>query len=413
MMRLKWFSPLPPARTDIANYSARVLAALAERADVEPVEPANAIKADPRDLNRADLCIYHIGNNPDFHGEILSTAIRHPGVIVLHDHAIHELCFGMAERGGGPDAYEALLHRWHGRAGLAAAQAVLRGALSIAEAARSYPLFEAALDRALAAVTHNPAVADELSAVFPLLPVLCLPLPYHRPAERPAPPPAKTVDEPIRLVMFGFMNANRRAMEVIEAWGASPFRDRFTLDLAGELGDRPRVVATAERAGLADRVTIHGFVPEGDLDALIRSADLVLNLRNPSMGEASGSQLRIWANARAAAVTRSGWYAALPDTCVRLIGEESEHDDLLTLLADLAQDRIDLAALGSAGFDALAAHDPAHYAAALVRWLEDVRPVMLDQWARTALIEAAACSHATSLPARLIPEFPACLTPLP
>jgi hypothetical protein len=212
--------------------------------------------------------------------------------------------------------------------------------------------------------------------------------------------------------MFGFMNANRRVLEVMEAWGASPYRDYFVLDLAGDLADRPRLEARAEQLGLSERITIHGFLGDVDLDALIRSADMVLNLRNPSMGEASGSQLRIWANGRASAVTDTGWYARIPTSCVCKVGRDCEHLDLLALLTDLAEGRIDLAAMGRAGFEALAAHDPTQYANALARWLEKTRPAMLDQWARNALIEAVSRGHATSLPAGFFPELPAFLTPI-
>lgn len=417
MMRLVWFSPLSPAKTDIANYTVRVVDELRRRAQVELVDTGGAARQSARTLNRSDLCLYQIGNNPDFHGPILSAAAAHPGVIVLHDRAINELCFGMTEPADMDEAahrqdYRTVMACWHGRDGLAAARRVLDGTLPIATSALHYPLFESALHRALGAVTHNRDVADEVRAAFPHLPVLCLPLPYPQPAQRPAMPALRGPDQPLRLVMFGFMNANRRACEVIEAWAASPWRDRFTLDIAGEAVDRARLDATAARLGLAEQVRHHGFVAEADLDALIRSADLVLNLRNPSMGEASGSQLRIWANARAAAVSDTGWYAQLPDDCVRKIGLEREHDDLLALLTDLATGRLDLAALADAGFARLAAHDPAQYAATLVQWLADQRDTMFAQWTRTALIEAAAQGHAGSLPGGFTPQLPACLTPL-
>src|SRR5256712_349962 len=99
-MKLNWFSPLPPAATDIAHFTTRVLPALSSRAEVTlwtvsearasaraPIEPALSRLADIRtfdphnikwaDLNRADACIYNIGNNPIFHGAIWELARRH------------------------------------------------------------------------------------------------------------------------------------------------------------------------------------------------------------------------------------------------------------------------------------------------------------------------------------------------
>src|SRR4051812_20035917 len=100
-MRLHWFSPLPPAKTDIAHYTARILPDL--RAEIEVVlwvdqqEWDSALEAyatirryDPQqmpwtELNCDDVCIYHIGNNPFFHGPIWMVSRLHPGIVVLHD----------------------------------------------------------------------------------------------------------------------------------------------------------------------------------------------------------------------------------------------------------------------------------------------------------------------------------------
>ena len=61
----------------------------------------------------------------------------------------------------------------------------------------------------------------------------------------------------------------------------------------------PRV----ELLGLRERVTFHGYVSEAELEAALDDADLAVNLRYPTMGEASGSQLRIWDHALPSLVT--------------------------------------------------------------------------------------------------------------
>ncbi|HBL26059.1 MAG TPA: hypothetical protein DD490_04405 [Acidobacteria bacterium] len=43
-MRLAWFSPLPPARSGIADYSAELLPHLAEHLEVEPPAPGATSK---------------------------------------------------------------------------------------------------------------------------------------------------------------------------------------------------------------------------------------------------------------------------------------------------------------------------------------------------------------------------------
>jgi len=49
------------------------------------------------------------------------------------------------------------------------------------------------------------------------------------------------------------------------------------------------------------------------------------------MGEASGSQLRIWNAGTPAAVTREGWYAELSEDTVYFIDQESEISQLQSL----------------------------------------------------------------------------------
>lgn len=49
---------------------------------------------------------------------------------------------------------------------------------------------------------------------------------------------------------------------------------------------------------------------------MLAHSDMALNIRYPSMEEASFSQLRIWEHALPAIVTRVGWYATLPEDVV-------------------------------------------------------------------------------------------------
>ena len=61
-MTVGFFSPLPPARSGVADHSAELLRALEDFPD----EPLGAVEVNARD---ADVSLYHLGNNP-LHGEI-------------------------------------------------------------------------------------------------------------------------------------------------------------------------------------------------------------------------------------------------------------------------------------------------------------------------------------------------------
>lgn len=427
MSRTFWFSPVPPARTDIAQYSARVVPHLASRIEMQVVHPdeeraggklaGGQLDARPastitiRDLNAARLSLYNIGNNPVFHGQILRTGIRHPGIVILHDRALQDLCHAVlddAPKGdGNVGSYEAAMTRWYGRAGREAAQAVLAGDVVVSDLAKDFPLFEVALQGALGAVTHNPEVAAQITERFPGMPVTTLHLPYDLAGHVAPDVPALRPDRPIRLTMFGYLNPNRRLCNFLRAWAQSPWRHRFELDLAGEMHNGPEVTAVMAEVGLGAQVRSHGFLPDDHLNTLIAQSHMVLNLRNPTMGEASGSQLRIWANGAASVVSDTGWYGQLPQGSALRVSTQDEHNALLALLDDLAMGRIDLPAVARRGTECLAASDPATYAASLEEWLAREEESMFMRWSETAQIEAMARTYALCTPPRFIPRLPA------
>ncbi len=119
--------------------------------------------------------------------------------------------------------------------------------------------------------------------------------------------------------------------------------------------------------GLGSRVRRHGFVPAAELHAALARADLAINLRFPSMGEASASQLRIWDAALPSLVTRTGWYAALPEDAVFFVEPEREVDDIREHLLALRQDPDRFKRAGLRGRAVLEAHHaPTTYAEGLL-----------------------------------------------
>ena len=89
VVKVALFSPMPPERSGIADYSALLLPALRQRCDIVVVK--RGAKRPPRGV---DLSVYHIGNNPEAHGWILDALRRTPGVVVLHDFVLHHLSRG-------------------------------------------------------------------------------------------------------------------------------------------------------------------------------------------------------------------------------------------------------------------------------------------------------------------------------
>jgi glycosyltransferase involved in cell wall biosynthesis len=123
-----------------------------------------------------------------------------------------------------------------------------------------------------------------------------------------------------RLIVFGYIGRNRRLEAVLQALAELPERAQFHLDVYGDILDGEEQVRARLRAlDLKRQVTLHGFTSEAKLDQALSKAHLAINLRNPTMGEASGSQLRIWAHGLPSLVSKVGWYASLPAEAVAFV----------------------------------------------------------------------------------------------
>ncbi len=395
-MRLHWFSPLPPDRSEIARYATTIVEALAREAEVTVWTDGHrsdvhaprgaAIRAYPPRASASDVfaesdcAFFNIGNHAKFHAWIWNAAQSIPGVAIVHDPALQDLFIAVS---GSAAGYTALMRRTYGHAGEAAARRVLRGEASPLDLSRAYPLTDAAFRNALAGVVHWPGALRAAP-----VPVRCLPLPY---ATRTHPPRNRTIGKstPARLMMMGHLGPNRRLVPVLDALAAFPRRDRIRFDIYGSAGGLDIGALAAER-GLASQVTHHGYVPTERLDAALQDADLLINLRAPTMGEVSATQLRAWDHALPTLVSRTGWYATIPPEAagfVRADPPEAERADIQRHLAALLDDPASYVAMGRAGRQLLVErHAVGPYVAGLLE-LARAAPQLAAEWAQNYLAD--------------------------
>ena len=78
-MRIGFFSPMPPSKSGIADYSAALVEPLSELAQVEVFSE----KPTTFDPSSFDITLYQIGNN-GYHSFVYDQAIADPGVVVMH-----------------------------------------------------------------------------------------------------------------------------------------------------------------------------------------------------------------------------------------------------------------------------------------------------------------------------------------
>lgn len=389
-MKLNWFSPLLPARTDIAHYTARILPALSEQAEVtlwtDQLEwdgtlerYAQVRRYDPRavswpEINYRDASFYNIGNNPLFHGSIWEVSRHAPGIVILHDLKLHHFFDGLyrtAER----DLFGYMREMWrlYGERGReSAVESFMNEATAIDEMAESYPLTPLALSGALGVIVHTEAAYQELR-LDERLEVAYAPLPYparsiaqtRQPKAHHASGPAGR--EPYRLIVFGYLGRNRRLDALLEALSRFPDKERFHLDIYGQVEESGRLRGMIGDSSLDGLVSVHGFVEEEELDRALSASDLVINLRYPTMGEASGSVLRAWAHGLPSLVTRVGWYATLSEQAVAHVRPQHEVADIQQHLSAFLQNPERFVMMGERGRRILEEqHTPEGYVKTLI-----------------------------------------------
>ncbi len=346
-MKLAWFSPLPPAHSDIANFTGRLREDLRRAFDVrflteKPggfLEPSNGafyhagLGPCPYDLlvslNTADLPVYNLGNNPTFFSQTWFLNQFKPGIVILHDVKLHHFFEGIyREQLGDEKRYLDLMEKFYGGIGREAGAAFCRSLVSINDMAEHFPMTAWAVQNALAVVVHT-AYAQETVRRATDVPVFTVPLPY-RPQADPA--EGKSIrfsrERRARLVIFGYLNTNRRVIEFLHALATMPERDGFEVRVVGTVFHEREVRAAVELLGLRERVIFCGYVTDETLEGTLAAADMAVNLRYPTMGEASGSQLRIWDHALPSLVSASDGYAHLPPDTVCFVRPEHERADI-------------------------------------------------------------------------------------
>lgn len=354
-MKIAWFSPLLPDHSGIANFTEHLRGELQARfetrflseRDEGFIESASGafyragLGPCPYDLlvslNAGDLPVYNLGNNPTFFAQTWFLNQFKPGLVILHDVKLHHFFEGIyREQLRDEKQYFDLLAQSYGPRGREAGAAYCRGELSINFMAEDYPMTAWAVRNALGVVVHTSYAYDEVRKIT-ATPVWLIPLPYDpRVSRRPVDDASErrngrthfTAEQRAKLVIFGYLNVNRRIIEFLHALATMPERYRFEVHIVGTVFHREEVAAAVHLLGLRDQVTFHGYVTDERLEEVLDAADLAVNLRYPTMGEASDSQLRIWDHALPSLVTQTEGYSSLPRDSVFFIRPEHERADV-------------------------------------------------------------------------------------
>jgi glycosyltransferase involved in cell wall biosynthesis len=385
-LKVAYYSPLPPARSGVADYSAMLLPELRQRLDVEVVRPRARLWAH-RSARGADVALYHVGNDPDHHSWIVEALRRRPGLVVLHDFVLHHLIAGMTIGRRDPDGYLAAMEREAGPVGRMLAHGVIDGLLPPVweRRAHEYPLTGEVLSPATGVIAHSAYVERGVREHGYTGPVWRIPL-----AAWPVPPELPDAGLPAdRLVVgsFGHINPAKRLPQLLE--GFTRFRERVPEALLLLVGS----VAPGVELEVPKGAIHFDYVPEDRLWSLLAATDICVSLRYPTMGETSGVAVRALTIGRPQVVSDVGWFSELPDeVAFKVPVGDDEVEALAEELERLAGDPELRAAMGAAARSyAETEHDLGHVADAYAAALEEhVGHEAVNDAVQTAVAAAAA-----------------------
>jgi glycosyltransferase involved in cell wall biosynthesis len=362
-MNVAYYSPLPPEHTGISEYSELLLPALRRRIEVDVVPRGRTSPA------AADVCLYHVGNNPDAHGWIVEALRKRPGVVVLHDFVLHHLVAGLTlGRKDGP-GYLGAMQREAGVAGRLLAHGVLDGIVPPLWEVRpeDFPLAGEVLEHAAkpggGLIVHSRYVAERAVASGYDGRLWRIP---HPAWPDPGLPAEDVAGEPV-VGCFGNINASKRIPQLLEAFAAlraeHPEAKLLLVgaDLDARLSKLPVGVERIE------------YVDEPRLWALMGACDACVSLRAPTMGETSGSVIRALVLGKPLVVSDVGWFAELPDEVALKVPVDAHEAETLGAALELlaSNDRARMAMEDAARAYVAAEHDLERSAEAYVAALEE------------------------------------------
>lgn len=333
-MKVGFFSPLPPAPTGVADYSATLLSRLRQLGAVE-IAPETC-----------DVALHHVGNNT-LHGEIYRRALTHPGVAVLHDAVLQHLLLGLLEQNQyidefvynyGDGARELGRELWEQRA---------RSGADVRYFAR--PMLKRIATASRAIIVHNPAAAALVREHAPHARIFEIPHLFQQPALPSAQETARfreslgLMPETLLIGTFGHQRETKRLTVVLRAIRRAKVDARLLVsgefastafeNAVAPLLDHPAILRTA-------------YLPEPDFWRYAAATDVCINLRYPSAGETSGIAIRMMGIGKPVVFTASEALARIPsNACLRLDvgpGEENTLAGYIDWLADNREARLEI-----------------------------------------------------------------------
>ncbi|WP_406696112.1 glycosyltransferase [Singulisphaera sp. Ch08] len=380
--RIAYFSPLPPRKSGISDYSVFLLNELKKTYKIDlfhdiGYRPDVALASDDFECIDARVfglyagtkdyhaIVYQMGNSR-YHSYLYETMLRHPGVATLHDFCLagFHLHYGHT-RGMEREYIRNELLLWYPEH-----EEEIRSMLKSVDwdwevvarecAKRGWYLNRRMFDTPNVVVVHSPWCLAQVAATRPEHAERTMVIPHGIWPRRPSSEEKAAIrtrfdlpQDALVVASFGFIHPDKMNPEALDAFQAVARTNEKAMFLfVGEDADGGIARRQAADLGLLDRVRFLGRQPWNNFTDLIAVTDLGINLRlPPTNGETSGALLNMLAAGVPTIVTDVATFSDYPADVVRKVRWETEGiDGLRRSLFDLASDETERKRLGEAAW---------------------------------------------------------------
>jgi glycosyltransferase involved in cell wall biosynthesis len=382
--RLAVFTPWPPEPSGVATHSRRLVEELLAYADVDVIVAdegggedydrslAPAVELHPaahferlREVRGYDRILYALGNS-HFHVHAYKALMSSPGMVLVHDVRLTQL-YGAVDSAMNSSASGWMREKLREMYGDRVPREELdRIPNLVTENKYSIMMTREIQARAEGILVHSRHAVESLKMDCEVgtLPARAEIVSHGIPNPLSQAKGAPSRDAPVVLSCghFGLVKGldamvHAFALLVSERPGAR-------LRLVGHLGDYDReyMHTLASRLGIADSVELHGRVDDGDYWRLLSSADVAVQLRFWSNGEASGAVADCLAARIPTIVSDIGWFKELPAGVALRVPQYCPADRLAEEMARAIDDKDLRAEMRAAQDEYVAAHSFAEVA---------------------------------------------------
>jgi len=372
--KLAYISPLPPAMSGIAEYSAQLVPELAqhyeitlitdqEHIDLPDLDPSIAIRGVDwfrRNSRLFDHVLYHFGNSP-MHGYMFALLRSIPGVVVLHDFFLLD---GRARYN--PNHLRDVVLQGHGLQQFADAS---RGGSGRPDPSR-LPGNLDVLQNATGIIVHSDQpfqlarewYGPEAAKAWYKVPLL-RPSADYAPSDKVAARKKLGLSEDdLVICSFGHIVPSKLGLSILEALQNPPLAEdpKCILVFVGDAQEKYEHELRHTASELeAARFKITGWVSADTYREYLLAADIAVQLRSNSRGETSASVLDCLNFGLPTIVNAHGSMREIDPECICQISDPVDQTELVEALKTLASDRARRESIGARGRGMIRAqHDP-------------------------------------------------------